>query len=107
MMQGGDRGSEQARFADQLDSILAAAGWVKSQSVMMRASPTGSFRERPLPYVEHSTETGVVIFGPAGDARDLNAAAALKGQLELVAMRVELGIDENLKSAIVIDVGPR
>jgi hypothetical protein len=34
---------------------------------MMRDSPTGSFRERPLPYIEHSSATGLVIFGPPNE----------------------------------------
>jgi hypothetical protein len=99
-----DRGAEQVRFAEQIDDVLAAAGWVKSQNVMQRESSTAPFREIPQPMYERGAETGVVVFGPA---EDLGAAAELKQQLEPVATRVELASDENLKGSVLIQVGPR
>src|SRR5207302_3416626 len=68
IVQTTDLGAEQVRFAEQIDSVLAAAGWVKSQNVMQRESPTGPFREIPKPkYERGAAETGVVVFGPADD----------------------------------------
>jgi hypothetical protein len=105
IVQTTDRASEQARFTEQIDGVLAAAGWVKSMNVMRRESATAPFQERPMPmYDRGAAETGVVIFGPADD---MGAAAELKQQLEPVAARLELASDENLKGSVVIQVGPR
>jgi len=104
IVQTTDRGAEQVRFADEIEGVLAAARWVKSQNVTMRDSRTAPFRERPMPSYERGAETGVVVFGPADD---MGAADELKQQLEPIAARVELASDENLKGTVVVQVGPR
>jgi len=66
---------------------------------MLRESATAPFREKPQPMYVRGAETGVVIFAPADD---LTAAAALKQQLEPVAVRSELASDEKPEGSVVV-----
>lgn len=99
-----DPHTEQATFARQLEAVLVAAGWVKTQKYTERGdSPSSEPRERSLPLYTPKTERGVTILASQGSGNV--AGNVLSTELRKMQLRSSAGYDESILDFVAVFVG--
>jgi hypothetical protein len=93
--------SEQMKFGQQLSRALRSAGWIESESILLRMGSAGFKATKMMPY-SRGGDSGVVV---RADKASFRAGRRLNAALIELSIRSSLEEDDTMKNAILIFIG--